>query len=311
LHQEEEQTMKKMTVYAILTAVFLLPMAGRSLAAEQRVPKKDPPRHAFLCSDIGAKRVFKISAAGEIEWEYPADQCTDAWLLENGNVLMSFTGEKRGVREVTPDKRCIWEYYTKSEVWGCQRLPNGNTLVAECSDKRLLEVDGKGEIVKIVPVASGGNTHMGMRHARKIPNGNYLVALLDDKAVREYDSAGKMIREIKVPDVAFSVIRLDNGNTVIGYRGGVVEVDANDKVVWHLTQEDVPDVKLYWICCIQRLPNGNTVVGNWFVHKRHTDSTPFFEVTPGKKVVWQAAMHERMFDPAAIQILDVEDTELR
>ena len=303
--------MNKCLAYPVLTVVLLSPMATRSAGAETQEGPKQTVRHAFLCSDIGAKRVFRISAAGEVEWEFPADQCTDAWMLEDGNILMSFTGEKRGVREVTPEKQVVWEYNTQSEVWGCQRLSNGNTLVAECSAKRLIEVDRKGEIVKIVPVESGGNQHMGMRHARELANGNYLVGLLDDKVVREYDSSGKKIREIEVPDVAFSMIRLDNGNTVIGYRGGVVEVDPKDKVVWHLTQEDVPDVKLYWVCCIQRLPNGNTVVGNWFIHKRRTDSTPFFEVTPNKAVIWRAAMHERMFDPAAIQILDVEDTTLR
>ena len=152
---------------------------------------------------------------------------------------------------------------------------------------------------------------MGMRHGRKLANGNYLAALLDDKAVWEYDSSGKMIRQIKVPDVAFSAIRLRNGNTVIGYRGGVVEVDPQDKVVWHLTQEDLPDVKLYWVCGVQRLANGNTVVGNWFMHKRRTDSTPFFEVTADNKVVWTANMHERMVDPVSIQILDVKNRSLR
>jgi len=303
--------MKKKIAFIIQMVILSLSMAITSDGAEKERSPKQMVKHSYLCSDIGAKSVFKISAAGEIEWEYPADQCTDAWLLDNGNVLMSFTGETRGVREVTGDKKIVWEYTTSGEVWGCQRLPNGNTLVAECTAKRLIEVDRKGEIVKIVPVESGGNTHMGMRHARKLANGNYLVALLDDKAVWEYDSSGKMIREIKVPDVAFSVIRLDNGNTVIGYRGGVIEVDPKDKVVWHLTQKDVPDVKLYWICCIQRLPNGNTVVGNWFIHKRRTDSTPFFEVTPDKKVVWKVTMHKRMFDPASIQILDVKGYPLR
>ena len=301
----------KTCIASVLTVVSLLPTAIASFGAEQKENSKQTVRHSFLCSDIGAKRVFKISAAGIIEWEYPADQCTDVWLLPSGNILMSFTGKKRGAREVTPDKKIVWEYITTSEVWGCQRLPNGNTLVAECTGKRLIEVDSKGKIVKSVAVASEGNTHMGMRHARKLANGNYLVGLLDDKAVREYDPAGKMIREIKVPDLAFSMIRLDNGNTVIGYRGGVVEVDPKDKVVWHLTQKDVPDVKLYWICCIQRLPNGNTVVGNWFIHKRRDDSTPFFEVTPDKKVVWRSGMHERTVDPASIQILDVKDTTLR
>ncbi len=303
--------MNKRTTPAILTAAVLLSLATTSHAAPVEDKAKQVVTHSFLCSDIGAKRVFKISAAGQIEWEYPADQCTDAWTLANGNILMSFTGKKRGVREVAPDKTVVWEYTTTSEVWGCQRLANGNTLVAECTAKRLIEVDSKGKIVKVVPVKSTGKVHMGMRNARKLANGHYLVALLTDKAVREYDSSGKMIREIKVPDMAFSVIRLANGNTVIGYRGGVIEVDAKDKVVWHLTQKDLPAMKLYWICCIQRLPNGNTVVGNWFIHKRRTDSSPFFEETPEKKVVWRAAMHKRMFDPASIQILNVRDASLR
>lgn len=303
--------MKKTVVLTIQTAFFMLPIALTSCSAEQQKNQKEPVMHSYLCSDVGAQRVFKISATGEIEWEYPADQCTDAWLLKNGNVLMSFTGDKRGAREVTPDKKVVWEYTTKSEVWGCQRLDNGNTLVAECTANRIIEVDSKGQIVKTVPIQSSENAHMGIRHARKLPNGNYLACFLDDKVVREYDSSGKLIREMKTPDLSFSAVRLKNGNTVIGYRDGVIEVDPKDEVVWHLTQEDLPDVKLYWICCVQRLDNGNTVVGNWFIHKRHTDSTPFFEVTPEKKVVWQVDMHERMFDPVSIQILNIKDNTLR
>ncbi len=303
--------MKKSGLSIFQIVVLLALMSVTSCSLNQEKNSKEAIVHSYLCSDIGAKRVFKVSAAGEIEWEYPADQCTDAWLLENGNVLMSFTGDKRGAREVTADKKVVWEYLTDSEVWSCQRLDNGNTLVVECTGNRLLEVDGDGKIVKIVPVTHSGNKHMGMRHGRKLANGNYLACFLDDKVVREYDSSGKTIREIKVPDMAFSVARLGNGNTVIGYRGGIIEVDPKDKVVWHLTQEDLPDVKLYWVCCMQRLPNGNTVVGNWFIHKRHTDSPPFFEVNPDKKVVWQVDMHERMFDPASIQILGVKGHPLR
>jgi len=62
---------------------------------------------------------------------------------------------------------------------------------------------------------------------------------------------------------------------------------------------------------LQRLSNGNTVVNNWFIHKRRTDSAPFFEVTPEKKVVWRAPLAEQMFDPAAIQVADGEAAPLR
>jgi len=275
-------------------------------------------RHAYLCSDIGAERVFKVSATGEIAWEYPAKQCADAWLLPNGNVLMSFTDREgdgklanRGAREVTPDKKVVWEYKTTSEVWSCQRLADGNTLVAECSAKRLVEIDASGGVAKAIPVKSAAEGHGAMRLARKLDNGHYLVGHLDDKAVREYDADGTVLREISVPDVAFSAVRLNNGNTLIGYRGGVIEVDAQDKTVWHLTQQDLPDIKLYWVCGVQRLANGNTVVNNWFIHQRRTDSPPFFEVTPDKKVVWRAALNERMGDPTAIQIMEAEDLKIR
>ena len=150
-----------------------------------------------------------------------------------------------------------------------------------------------------------------MRLARKLDNGRYLVGHLDDKAVREYAADGTVLREINVPDVAFGAVRLNNGNTLIGYRGGVVEVDARDKTVWHLTQQDLPDLKLYWICNLQRLANGNTVVNNWFIHQRRTDSPAFFEVTPDKKVVWRATLHERMVDPTAIQVMEDEDLNIQ
>ena len=291
-----------------IACVCVLILAMATAAWTQEV------RHAYLCSDIGAERVFKIAAAGELLWEYPAKQCADAWLLPNGNVLMSFTDRdgdgsvaNRGAREVTPAKKVVWEYKTTSEVWSCQRLADGNTLVAECTAKRLIEVDATGGIVKSIPVKSVQAGHGVMRLARKLDNGHYLVGHLDDKAVREYDADGKVLHEIAVPDVAFGAVRLVNGNTLIGYRGGVIEVDAQDKTVWQLTQQDVPDIKLYWICNVQRLANGNTVVNNWFIHQRRSDSPPFFEVTSDKKVVWRAALHERMMDPTAIQIVETGD----
>ncbi len=257
--------MNKRYIFILQTVVLLLTMSLASCGGQQVRPDQ-PQQHSYLCSDIGTKTLLIMSADGKVEWEYPVEICTDAWMLKNGNILFTFGGvETRGVREVTPDKKIVWEYTTAEEVFGCQRLKNGNTLVAECTAKRLIEVNPKGKIVKTIPIESASAPHMVMRHARKLKNGNYLVSFLADKAVREYDPSGKKIREIKVPDMAFSAVRLRNGNTVIGYIGGVIEVDPKDEVVWHLTQKDIPDVKLFWIAAVQRLKNGNTVFNNWFI----------------------------------------------
>jgi hypothetical protein len=97
--------MKKNIAFMIQMAILLLPVATASDGTEQERSPNKMVKHSYLCSDIGAKRVFKISAAGKIEWEYPADQCTDAWMLDNGNILMSFTGKTRGVREPPPIRK--------------------------------------------------------------------------------------------------------------------------------------------------------------------------------------------------------------
>jgi len=81
-------------------------------------------------------------------------------LLENGNILVFDNGYKveRGysrVIELNPiTKEIVWEYKADSPgefytaVGGSsQRLPNGNTLIAETEKGRSFEVTQKGEIV--------------------------------------------------------------------------------------------------------------------------------------------------------------------
>jgi hypothetical protein len=85
-------------------------------------------RHRFACADYSQGKVFIVAADGKVEWEYPAPNCNDLWVLPNGNLLF-VTGH--GVKEVSRDNRVVFSYETKSEVYACQRLPNGNTFVGE------------------------------------------------------------------------------------------------------------------------------------------------------------------------------------
>jgi enterochelin esterase-like enzyme len=63
--------------------------------------------HRLLITDYSGNRVCIVSAAGEIEWEYPATTPQDCWLLANGNVLFS---QSTGAVEVTRDKKVVWQY---------------------------------------------------------------------------------------------------------------------------------------------------------------------------------------------------------
>ncbi len=49
--------------------ICLTLMSLTSCSMGQKENSKETVMHSYLCSDIGAKRVFKVSAAGEIQWE--------------------------------------------------------------------------------------------------------------------------------------------------------------------------------------------------------------------------------------------------
>jgi len=79
-------------------------------------------------------------------------------LLENGNILIFDNGRIRdysSIIELEPiTKTTVWEYTAAPpqdfyyEIrGGCQRLPNGNTLITESNKGRVFEVTREGEIV--------------------------------------------------------------------------------------------------------------------------------------------------------------------
>jgi hypothetical protein len=266
--------------------------------------------HKFICTDYTQGKVFIVSAEGAIEWEYPAPECNDVWILQNGDLLFN-TGH--GVKEVTREKKVIFSYESKSEIYACQPLSNGNTFIGECNSGRLLEVSPLGVIVKEIKLLAEGSDggHAYMRNARKLRNGNYLVAHYGEDLVREYNSEGKIIREISAPGGPHSVIRLPNGNTIIAcadHPGGpqLIEVDTAENIGWQIKADELPGINLKFLTGFQRLPNGNTVITNWLGHENFGKAPHIIEVTPDKKVVWTFEDHVNMKTVSSIQLMDVK-----
>jgi len=288
-------------------AVVLLALLAHAEAAT--LPVQQGRGHPFACADYSQGKVFIVSAEGKAEWDYPAASCNDLWVLPNGNLLFT-TGH--GVKEVSRDKKIIFDYQSKSEIYACQRLANGNTFIGECNAGRLLEVEPSGKIAKeirLLPEGKDGG-HLYMRNARRLGNGNYLVAHYGGQVVKEYDPQGKVIREIPALGSPHSVIRLGNGNTLIAVGdnpGGsrVFECDPDGKTVWEVKSDELPGAKLFFMTGLQRLPNGNTVMSNWLGHNQFGKAPHLIEVTPDKKVVWTFADHQTMRTIASLQLLDI------
>lgn len=294
----------------ILVALFALtalrPVGGQGAPAN---PVPNQAAHDFVCTDYTQSKVFIISCAGTIQWEYDgATNCNDVWALPGGDLLFT-TGH--GVKEVTREKKVVFDYESKSEIYACQRLPDGNTFIGECNAGRLLEVNAAGRVAKeirLLPAGTDGG-HSYMRNARKLANGNYLVAHYGLKVVREYDPEGKIVSEMAASGGPHSAVRLPNGNTLIACADGrdgskVFEVDARGKTVWQVQSNELAGVALKFMAGLQRLPNGNTVMANWLGHNQFGTTADLIEVTPDKRVAWTFHGGSEIKTISSVQILD-------
>jgi len=264
--------------------------------------------HPFLCCDYQGNKVAVVSVDGKIEWEFSCPNPQDCWLLPNKNYLICY---RTGARELTPDKKTVWEYKApeKVEVHSCQPLPDGRVLVAEGGTCRIIEVDRAGKIAKEIkiPASPAQNTHEQIRGVRKAANGHYFLSLKGDHKVAELDSEGKTIREIKIPGDTHEVIPLPNGHLLITCGDGhkVIELDASEKIVWELNGNDLPNNPLRLAAGCQRLPNGNTIICNYLGHGFIGKQPQFFEVTRDKKIVWEFHDDQQFKTVNQVQLLDI------
>jgi hypothetical protein len=251
--------------------------------------ESEPVFPQFLFAAEGAKKIIRYGRDGAIAWEYPAEMARDVWQLPGGNVLFCYNrnydprrhDNPSGVMEVTPDRKIVFQFSATGQVWSCERLPDGNTLVGASSQGKLLVVNPQGIVVREIKVLNAPG-HSCMRNARQVAGGNYLVAEESAHAVREYSPAGKLAREINVKFAPFSAVRLRNGNTLVCGQKSIVEIDCRDKLVWSLEGSEIPQAGIRWFAGIQVLPNGNLFVCN------AGGRVAFLEIDRDKRIVWQS-----------------------
>jgi len=255
----------------------------------------------------GTGRVLLLDQTGKILWQHKGQNCSDIWMLRNGNILFA---DNRVVEVDPKTNKIVWKYVPEQMKGGgtfsCQRLKNGNTMVGENSAGRIVEVDPKGKIVfeLKLPLCKPGS-HNNLRMVRKLANGNYLVCYKAKAMVREYTPKGKVVLELKVPRIAFSAVRLPNGNTVVGHVDCVTEFDPKGKQVWQFDRKELKGVKIGLICGIHVQPNGNVVMGI-YAAVRGNQGAALLEVSRDKKLVWRYAGPGKKGDRhmMGVQLLD-------
>jgi hypothetical protein len=208
-------------------------------------------------TDAEYPEIVEVDMNGKIIWQYrlpdEIKKCRGSggmdveWVPETDTFLINWRGS--GVFEINRDKEIVWSFKTDFASHDVDRLANGNTLMVwgwdvDKQDPQVTEVNARGEVVW-----------------------------------RWY--AAKHLKEKQILDKegfthANSVVRLDNGNTLVSLRNFymLVEVNRSGNIVWKLqnliTTPHDPEV----------LPNGNILVNT-------RGPQVIKEITPAGKIVWQ------------------------
>jgi len=176
--------------------------------------------------------------------------------LRNGNVLVA-DPNTNSVIEIRPSGRTggeiVWRIDDLQNPWDVTRLENGNTLVTERYQNRVVEYDAKTR------EAVWQHPAQYPMSAQRLENGNTLITTMN--AVFEVNRENRAQEQWRANLLRGGTIRphravrLDNGNTLITdiQKGQVVEIDTNSNEVWKATNLIHPVQAV-------RLEDGNTLI---------------------------------------------------
>jgi len=265
-------------------------------------------KHSFLAG--GPNFTGILDEDGKPVWDTSRRFGRDGWVLPSGNVLICWSNVVKEFRGRSNE--VVWEYEKpvdeSSRFFGCaQRLPDGNTMI--CHPPRIVEITpGKKEALRLPARGTYGANPVSY-FVRKMDNGNFLATELAPNGnllVIEVDAKGKEVRKIDTgidnrghhvyyaqPLTACVALPDDDILVLSQFKDCVRELDKAGKVVWELSNKDLEKPLLHKISSIQRLPNGNTVIGN-YRHRAEADGPKLVEVTRDKKVVWTYEGEQRV-----------------
>lgn len=300
------------TFKSFLKTALLAAGAVMTIAVPSDAQDKSLSRHPFMyvgewdTRKPDTQSIFMVRQ-GKVKWRYTLplhnngkiQEFDDVTLLPDGNVVFAAMS-KVGIVSTRTGKT-VWEFKCPegTESHSCQPVGKDSVLIAlnGVPSKLLIYNTRLNKLLKEIPVPTAGTiTHGQFRHARMTKQGTFTAGLYKEKLAVELDSTGRILWSAPA-ETPWAVVKLDNGHYLVSGdgHGYTREYDHDGKVVWEVTQKDVP-FKLYNNQSALRLANGNTVICNWVAgnsnYEEWKKTVQFFEITPAKKIVWQVSSWE-------------------
>lgn len=282
-----------------LSALTYLPAGAQSVTrplSPAVLPGNGLNRFDFFYAGEAKVRNMYIVRNGKVTWSYidttGRGEISDAILMKNGNILFA---HQYGVTLIDRTKKVLWKYDAPDgfETHTAQLAGRDHVVfIQNGKPAKVIVMNLKtNRVVKEFPLPYSSGTHGQIRHARLTAAGTLLVAHMDLGKVCEYDLDGKQLLSLDVPSV-WSAVQLKNGNLLVASnRNFVREITRQGEVVWDCPLGDIPGYVLKNPQLAVRLPNGNTLINNWFNEwdgKIDPLNLPVqaVEITPDKKVAW-------------------------
>lgn len=225
---------------------------------------------------------------GQTLTQYP-DMVSDGWILPGGNILYAANCY---VREITPDKKTVWEYRIEypAEVKSCVPLATGNVAITHSGEQAILELErGTGKVLHRISVPAEGTEHTRYNLLRVTPQGTYLIALRTENRFAEIDRSGKELRSFKVVSLPVVATRQADGSTLCSARIEVTRYSSAGEKVWSYTRpEAAADFPLIIAAGTSVLPDGRIAVVNsdWHYPVRDQNRVQLFVVDADKRISW-------------------------
>jgi len=231
------------------------------------------------------------SPPGRLDWP------TDVERLPNGNTLITdagyWSGQGSEIMEVDLLGNIVWRYDSGlCFAHSAKLIPNGNILIADTSNNRIIEINRNGQLIFSSDDWSGGSGMLTDGSTLSYPNdahitesGSFVITDRNNNRVVEANRSGRIIKQFKNLKHPHNGEFLPNGNLLFANSDAnlVQEVDLSGTVVW--SYGDSPLESLDWPRDADRLSNGNTLITDSKNHR-------VIEVTPQNEIVWTYQMEK-------------------
>ncbi len=238
-----------------------------------------------LIADEGNSRLIEVTPEKKTVWEYdfhfPKEDvgADDAFFIDGGKNI-SVNLESYNLLETInyADKKVVWSYGVPGRAGhtagylntpdDAYKLPNGDTIVADIKNCRVIEISPAKEIVRQYGHTKVCGTRDGYLDSPNgdtpLPNGHILISNIQSKNVIELDQNWEKVFSMPLPVKYPSDPQMTKAGNILvadySNPGKIVEVSKSGKVVWEYTGEgntrlDRPSLAI-------ELPNGNILAND-------------------------------------------------